>query len=534
MSLTYSLLLKLDHGPAAVVENLKDHEVAALRVETPVTKFVRSFPESQVPRHLFLTGNAGDGKTFAVRSAQDGAPERFAEIEVIADAAAAFREADDPIKSLAQRMEEALGRDRRLLVAINRGQLERLDRFLKREEDFKRLRPVIGNALGQLHLRVDANTADTASVLVLDLGLVDTLSDEVVDPFLDRLCEVCPDGEMTGVTLEALAASKRELQDEVVRGEIRSAFGALRDLSIHVTMRQLWSLGAFLLTGWRLPDSRCPLSIEDSVAARLYSEDSGISLIERLRRTADPSLVPRPIAATLALKGELAERFSRVPSLQPFVPQDGVLAGPAALRVSAAYKVTNDASPAQPASVFKEALALLQREGPGWVKLQSASRRLIRGIFRELGLPVYGGRFPRWQQLCYDARHLPAATMVANEVLDPSAFALGLPRPSGMAEEAFCGAWVPPALFFAPLAKESGNPGGALRLDPALFTRLYAEDAGSRRPLPATRIEVLRRWLAQVVRDFSPMPDQIWLASRRHQDVQALQTDDLAEGLTFA
>jgi hypothetical protein len=530
MSLTYSLLLKLDHGPATVVENLSDEEVAALRVDTPVTRFVSTFPEREVPRHLFLTGNAGDGKTFALRSAIGAPLDRFPEIKVIKDGAEA------PVDALAEEMEAALGENRRLLAAINRGQLERLDRFLKREPRFEELRPVIASAVEQLQLKVEPthSGSDTALVLVLDLGLVDTLSDKVLTPLLDRLCEVRPDGGIAGVTLEALKASQRELREDSIRREIVRGFGALRDRSVHVTMRQLWSLGAFLLTGWRLPGCKDPLSIQDSIAARLYSEDSGLCLIDRLRRMADPALRPRPKAATLALRGELAPLFRQIDSLRPFVPSSGALAGPATLRVAATYNLPEETTPSLPTSVFEQALKELKR-GVGWRKLPSASSRLISGVFRELDLPVYGGRFPRWQQLSYDARYLPEATMVANEVLDPSAFLLGLPRPSAMAEEALGDAWAPPELFFAPGPVGAGakTPGSPLRLDPSLFARLYAEGAKPARPLPATRVEVLRRWLAQIVNDHSPDSDQLWLASRRHQVVQALQHDALAKGLVF-
>lgn len=533
MPLDYSLLLRLDHGPAAVVENLKPTEVQALRVQTPVTRFLEALPRAEAPRHVFLTGNAGDGKTFAVTSARVDDGRAFEGFCVITDAAALHKEREDPIETLASEMSAALSRGERLLIAINRGQLERLHRHVGAEPERGELGSLVAAAVRQLPLRVHPKDDDTARVLVLDLGLVDTLAPEIVDPLLDRLASVAPDPAMSPNARDAFSSAQRELGGSMVRGELRRALDTLRGTSLHVTMRQLWSFGAYLLTGWRPIDCTKPLTIEDSVAARMYSEEAGLALVDALRERCDPALTPRPQAAALALSGQLAARLHEREELRPLVSEGDSVGGPASLRVAAAYQVATDEAPASPLSAYQQAVSVLLQQEAGWVGREGITAKLLKGIFDALELPLHGGQLPRWQQLCYDTRRLSGATMIAAEVLEPAEYRLALPRPTPRAQDALEGVWSPPYVVIAP-PQEQGRR-GRLRLEPDLFCRLYSGASADTSPLSPASAEVLRRWLSQASLGSRSLKDQLWLASRRHDtNVEVLGPDAFTRRLSFA
>ncbi len=532
MPLTYSLLLRLDHGPAAVVENLEPTDVLSLRVETPVTRFLGALPSAETPRHVFLTGNAGDGKTFAVTSALVDDDAAFEGFRVITDAAAVHREREDPIETLASEMSAALLRGERLLVAINRGQLERLHRHVSAHPRDYELRGLVAAAVAQLPLRVDPSDEGTDHVLVLDLGLVDTLAPEIVDAILDRLASVDPDPEMSPNALAAFSSAQRELASSLIREELRRGLNALQGTSLHVTMRQLWSFGAYLLTGWRPVDCGKPLTVGDSVAARMYSEEASLTLVDALRERCDPALTPRPRAAALALRKELAALLREREELRPLVGEGAVVGGPAALRVAATYKIApGEDAPAPALSAYQQAVSRLRGEA-GWVSLGNATGRLLKGVFEALDLPRHGGQLPRWQQLCYDTRRLGGATMIAGEVIDPAEYQLALPRPTPRAEDALSGVWSPPYVVMAP--RKARGPGGRLRLEPHLFCRLYSDASAEASPLSPASAEVLRRWLSQASLGSRSLEDELWLASRGHTSVEVLQPDHFTGRLTFA
>src|SRR5262249_36769900 len=116
--INYSLLLDLYKGKGLVVENLSVEARAALTIETPLFRFFSAAGRTGRPRHIFLTGNAGDGKTFASLTADAGG------FTVVRDASAGEAgEVGAPVEELARRLAAVLGRGERLLVAINRGQL---------------------------------------------------------------------------------------------------------------------------------------------------------------------------------------------------------------------------------------------------------------------------------------------------------------------------------------------------------------------------------------------------------------------------
>ncbi len=531
MSLDYRLLLKMNRGEATVVEAMDAADRDALRVETPVTRFLESLPDRQRPRHIFLTGNAGDGKTFAIESARARNPEAFEGFEVLLDASDVFEPGVDPVRALADQMTEALRTDKRLLVAINRGQFERLLHRVSTDErrEDEDLRNLLVAANPQLTLREEPWEDSAAdSVLVLDLGLVDTLDPSIVEPVLERLAEAAPAQAMSDASRCAFEAARAALRDPGVRGEVERALGALRGRGEHVTMRQLWTLGAYLATGWREVDWPGPVSVEDAVAARLYSDHSGSPVTSALLRAVDPALAPLPNVAGLALAGSLGEALGEVQVLAPLIQRGERVRGPSALRAAAVHKIGGDAEISTQKAVYAKAVEQLRAEAPGWRANNGLLRSLIAGIYRELSLPTSGGQFLRWQQLCYEAKRLPASTKLADEALDVACFRIALPRPPALAEEAFEGAWSPPYLTVA--AHSGGEVGPLLGLSPPLFNRVY-ENRGL--ALSSAAREVLRRWLTQNDLAARPEDGTFRLTSEESPDVTTLEADAISHRLSF-
>ena len=79
----YDLLLDLYRGKATAVERISEKNRLQLAINTPLTHFIEEADTSGIPKHVVLTGNAGDGKTFAALSS------KAKTFRAIADASAA-------------------------------------------------------------------------------------------------------------------------------------------------------------------------------------------------------------------------------------------------------------------------------------------------------------------------------------------------------------------------------------------------------------------------------------------------------------
>ena len=488
--MNYSLLLRLYHGDAAVVELLSKEARAALEIETPLFRFIEEVTRASTPRHVFLTGNAGDGKTFTamqVFTARDG-------VCVVHDASELYAEASDPIDALATHLEAALNRDERIFMSINRGQLERLhDAQLGRSGALDEL---IRQAYEQLHLNVSWETR-TSSVAVIDLGLLDTLSPLVLSPMLDKLQRARAVNDMAAPTRRAFEAAKEALGDERVRARVVRALTLIRGAGHHVTMRQLWSTLSFMLTGGREPLDDTPLTLEDALGARLYSEVAEGDLFELLRREDDPSTAPQPELDHAALvSATLRAELAACPGLS-FLGDEPPLRGRALNRVAAVHRWPRARAVMRPKPVFDRLVDDLRAMGPGWHRSEKLpTELLLKGIYASLGLWSSSNARPVWEWLCYDSRRLDGATAVANAELDSREVGLGLPRPNPAAQRALEGSWRPPYIWMI-----YGEDEPRLRLTPTLVEALAVR--GSDRAISAAALseaEQLRlwRWLSHV------------------------------------
>jgi hypothetical protein len=489
----YSLLVKLYRGSASVVERLDPREQEALRVRIPLFDELKRVLSGGYPRHVFLTGNAGDGKTFASRVAFSG---DLSGVCVIQDATEVHADAGPPIEALAARLAGALTRGERLLVSINRGQLERLRDHLSRGEGGA-LQDIIERAYQALRLR-GRWPEDEGGPLVVDLGLMDVVQEAILGPTLEKLAEVVPDPGMSAGSLAAFQAAQAAIKHDSARGAIARALRAARASGHHVTMRQLWSLLAYLLTGGRAPDDTRPVGVADTLGARLFGEQADGPLFEMLGAE-DPANTPWPALARRLLQDEAGLRglLAGLPGVGELA-RAGALNGRVAARIAVVHGLRDPSPPSreQPRYLFDQILERLKEKPEQHLNPQATN--ILGGIYQALGAWTEGDVFPVWERLCYDLGRFDEAALVANRQMDAAALRFELPRPNPAAAKALGGAWRPPFLWLC-----YGDHGERLRLPPLLLQRL--SELGrvpASRPLVArfhpAELEALWRWLSRV------------------------------------
>ncbi len=524
--MNYEFFLDLHGGRAAVVENMTPEQRAALRIDTPLAAFITTAASEGTPSHIVITGNAGDGKTFAALQAD--APG----MTVIVDASARM-EADpaglDPIEALANRIASVLSANGRLLLAINRGQLDRLARFC-------RGRPGHPAASFAALATEGARTRpqwdpghSMADVTVIDLGLFDTTGGSVLDAMLDNASVVAVT-DLSPQTLKVVEAAQCALRTPHVRAWVKRVVLEVAARGGHLTMRQLWSFVAFLLTGGRAADSQSPPSLADSVGARLFRYEDAL-MFEDAILAIDPAYHrPRPDLARKLLIGSLAGPVQALVGLTLTEADRGE-------DIMRALSV-HDPGCAPPDGIdnYQKLADILRQLPPGWVQKPMIAKQLLQGVYKTLRLWQVGGTFPAWQALCYDSsrlRHegaLEAAT-AANASIDPARLRLALPRAHPSAEAALEGAWRPPHIWlaFGHGTLEHGaekGAGDALRLTPRLFRALHTPESQILDPLSPSELLSMERWLARAPRALDGDGIRVSRASARPLRVTQ---DDLSE-----
>ena len=496
--LSYDLLLSLYHGRASVVERLSPEEMASLKVETPIFRLLDRARRGEERRHIILTGNAGDGKTFTTLLALRDPPPH---IEVIHDASAVYERARDPIALLAERLAAALAAEKQLVVAINRGQLERLRQHATREgvELPEELSALIAQAHRRLQL-METWEERAAGLIIVDLGLVDTLSERFARPMLDAARQARLPAACSAPTRRAFEAAVDALAEGApARRRLTEHLERVRASGAHFTMRQLWSYLSYLLTGGRAPDDESPLSLKDAVGARMFSEEAQGDLFALSREVGDFAFIPAPELAERLLGGDLdREGLSRYAGLG-FVSalRDEELRGPdlrRALLAHAPGPSGADALSAHRGLVFGDVARQLSCDE--WAG-EDYTEDLWRGVCRHLNLPTTPAEL-LWRRLCYDATRWEGAPLASNERLArQERLRLRLPAPPPEAREALEGAWAPPFVW----AGYEVAPGERvkLRLTPPLLTHLLSEAPPDElEALADSERHALWSWLSQL------------------------------------
>jgi hypothetical protein len=516
--LSYDLLLDLCRGRALVVEQLTPQDREALRLETPLTRFIDEAARSGKPRHIVLTGNAGDGKTFAALTSQTQA------LSLVLDASA-HHSGGAALSGLTEELARRLAANERLLVAINRGQLERLAETVKAQAT--PLARFVADVRAQAVLH-DTWPPGESEIAVVDLGLCDWTSDEVVDAMLHKAAGV----DLSSVQGNARIAAERAceaLGHDHVRRWVRAVLAGVRGEGRHVTMRQLWSFVAFLVTGGiRGDDAARTLRAEDSVGARIFSYDARRTPLETACTSLDPVRSPQPDITRWLLNDEVSDRLAALPGLSGLVPASSRYRdGTAGVAVARAAVVHDRSQPPEDkaADNFTALVAQLAIKS-GWQPSPGVTQRLLKGIYQSLGLWCADSAYPAWQILCYDSALYERAPAVTTGEVSPSILALALPRPPPAAEQALGKTWRPPYIW---MGVAGGAEGVRLRLPPRLFNVLY--DADPSAEIDRSDALVLGRWLSRL--PAAPRPSRAIFISRGPKRARPLSVvqDDISQRL---
>jgi hypothetical protein len=232
-------------GPKTASESLTDEELDRLHIDIAIESFIQD--HLSPGKSIFLTGNAGDGKTHVLRRLEPRLRALGAVVE--RDATAAMRR--NQIAPVLDRWRAALHARAPFCIAINEYPL-----YLLRTKAQESL-PELALAL-ERHCRSrlvygdhELNNGDAQDLLVIDLSLRNPLSPHIAGPMLDRIVkDPCWQTKNSGLSQTGRDNLDR-LRDPMVRKRLLGLFARLADVGIRVTMRELWILLARMVIGYR-------------------------------------------------------------------------------------------------------------------------------------------------------------------------------------------------------------------------------------------------------------------------------------------
>ena len=229
-------------GPKATAEALAGDDLGRMHVASSLDAFIAE--RVRAGQSVVLTGNAGDGKTHALRVAAGEL--RDAGALVVEDATALMRRGD-PAPVL-ERWRNAVARGRPFCVAINEYPLYQLRRvaseFAPLVETWRQCR----NRLAYGTSRDGEEARD--GVVVVDLSLRNPLSPAFVDAvinliLLDPAFLASVANHSNGVAAENAA----RLRDPTVRARLRHTLARVVALGGRATVREVWILIARMIMG---------------------------------------------------------------------------------------------------------------------------------------------------------------------------------------------------------------------------------------------------------------------------------------------
>lgn len=276
-------------GPGATSEGLTPEELNRINVPTPLDRFIEDKVRQGIS--VFLSGNAGDGKTHILRLL---APVlRSCGAVVVEDATATMRQ--DQIHPVLEKWRHAVSSGVPFCIAINEYPL-----YLLRREAKNHLPELVSELDRQCQERLvygDHNTENLNDLplLLIDLSLRNPLREGYADAMLEKVSSdlaayIDPDDNRTETSYNL-----KRLQDPRVVDRLSKIFERLADAGNRATMRELWILLSRLCLGYR-PDQNTPMG---SGVAHWYSEvlfatDNRFSLSQILPE-ADPAFFSHPI-----------------------------------------------------------------------------------------------------------------------------------------------------------------------------------------------------------------------------------------------
>lgn len=276
-------------GPKVTSESLTEADFSRIHVETPFEDFIMA--KVKEGASIFLTGNAGDGKTHVLRRLAPVLKE--CGVIVVEDATAVMRK--DQIGPVLDRWREAIVARVPFCIAINEYPL-----YLLRSAS-RSIVPVQAQELdhqcrNRLIYGVELpDIENKEKLLVIDLSLRNPLHPEFVKRMLERLLS---DSELDQTPPEfapMLARNLARLRDDQVQDRLLELFGRLSDMGVRTTIRELWIVLSRMVLGYR-QDLKTSLSdgTKHWYSEVLFANDTRFTFSKNLARI-DPSSFSHPV-----------------------------------------------------------------------------------------------------------------------------------------------------------------------------------------------------------------------------------------------
>ncbi len=271
-------------GPKTVSDALTPEELDRLHIDLAIESFIADQVAQGVS--IFLTGNAGDGKTHILRKLAPRLKKSGA--VVVEDATACMRK--NQITPVLERWRAATREGRPFCIAINEYPL-----YLLRI----RSKEFLPNLVDELERQsreplAYGESADGSQsklpLLVIDLSLRNPLSPDISKEMLDKILQ-----DHSVASTPSLDYNKTRLSDPIVKQRLLALFRRLADVGVRVTMRELWILLARMVMGYRgdLEDTTGS-SLDYRYVEVLFSKDSRFTLGAALEFS-DPARHSHPI-----------------------------------------------------------------------------------------------------------------------------------------------------------------------------------------------------------------------------------------------
>lgn len=276
-------------GPKTTADSMTTADLARIHVELALEGFLADSVKNGIS--IFLTGNAGDGKTHLLHKL---APIlRDCGAIVVEDATAVMRR--DQANPVIDRWREAINKQVPFCIAINEYPL-----YLLRTTA-KSILPIhVAELDRQCRNRFvyGAESSDELmreKILVIDLSLRNPLNREIAGRMLAKIVS---EKELENVSVESapeLARNLARLRDRQVQDRLIVLFERLSDMGFRATIREMWIILSRMVLGYR---SDLKTSLAEG-SAHWYSEivftdDSRFSLCHNLQLT-DPIHYSHPI-----------------------------------------------------------------------------------------------------------------------------------------------------------------------------------------------------------------------------------------------